>query len=154
MVLLSRSEKAVFTNMCMIYDDIGRILVQDRLNSNWPGITFPGGHVNKAESFSDSVIREIYEETGLTIKAPVLCGIKQFQTLDGERYVVLLYKTNKFEGKLKPSHEGNVFWINRENLLDYDLANDFEKMLNVFESEDLSELYYYKEGELLLSKFL
>ena len=110
---MSRSEKAVFTNMCMIYDDNGRILVQDRLNSNWPGITFPGGHVEREESFAQSVIREVYEETGLTITSPVLCGVKQFQTNDDERYIVLLYKTNQFEGELKSSEEGRVFWIER-----------------------------------------
>lgn len=139
---MSRSEPAIFTNMCMIYDDKGRIVVQDRLNPNWPGITFPGGHVNKEEAFSDSVIREVYEETGLTIKSPTLCGIKQFQTTAGERYVVLLYKTNQYEGELKSSNEGEVFWIERKHLLDYQLAEDFEKMVTVFESEDLSEMYY------------
>jgi len=30
-------------NMCMIYDDKGNILVQDRLKKDWPGVTFPGG---------------------------------------------------------------------------------------------------------------
>ncbi|MDF2822518.1 MAG: mismatch repair protein MutT [Clostridiales bacterium] len=91
---MSNSEKAVFTNMCMIYDNDGNILVQDRRNPNWPGIAFPGGHVEKVESFTGSVIREVYEETGLTIKNPVLCGIKQFQTSNNERFVVLFYKTN------------------------------------------------------------
>nr|WP_222619105.1 8-oxo-dGTP diphosphatase [Ornithinibacillus hominis] len=140
--------------MCMIYDGKGSVLVQDRVNSNWPGITFPGGHVNESESFADSVIREVYEETGLTITSPTLCGIKQFQTSEGERYVVLLYKTNKFEGELRSSQEGYVFWIKREELLNYNLADDFEKMLQLFESEDISELYYFKEGERLTSKFL
>ena len=151
---MSRSEKAVFTNMCMIYDDDGSILVQDRLNPNWPGITFPGGHVNKAESFSHSVIREVYEETGLIINTPILCGVKQFQTMEDERYVVLFYKTNRFDGELKSSQEGNVFWIQREDLCNYNLANDFEKMLEVFESEKLSEFYYHKEEELLHPRLL
>ncbi|WP_234417358.1 MULTISPECIES: 8-oxo-dGTP diphosphatase [unclassified Lysinibacillus] len=154
MISLSRSEQAIFTNMCMVYDDNGRIVVQDRLNPNWPGITFPGGHVDKGEAFADSVIREVFEETGLTIQSPVLCGIKQFQTGEGERYVVLLYKTNQFEGELKSSEEGEVFWINRENLFDYPLANDFEKMITVFESEQLSEVYYYNEEEEFHSKIL
>lgn len=154
MISLSRSEQAIFTNMCMVYDDNGRIVVQDRLNPNWPGITFPGGHVDKGEAFADSVIREVFEETGLTIKSPVLCGIKQFQTGEGERYVVLLYKTDQFEGELKSSEEGEVFWINRENLFDYPLANDFEKMITVFESEQLSEVYYYNEEEEFYSKIL
>lgn len=154
MIILSRSEQAIFTNMCMIYDDNGRIVVQDRLNPNWPGITFPGGHVDKGEAFADSVIREVFEETGLTIQSPVLCGIKQFQTGKGERYVVLLYKTNQFEGELKSSEEGEVFWIKRENLFDYPLATDFEKMITVFESEQLSEVYYYNEEEEFHSKIV
>lgn len=92
-------------------------------------------------------MREVFEETGLTISSPQLCGIKQFQTGEGERYVVLLYKTNQFVGQLKSSEEGEVFWIKRENLLDYPLAHDFEKMVKVFESELVNELYYYEEEE-------
>lgn len=151
---MSRNEKAIFTNMCMVYDNNGRVLVQDRLNPNWPGITFPGGHVHKAEAFSASVIREVQEETGLIIYSPVLCGIKQFQTIEGERYVVLLYKTNKFEGELKSSQEGEVFWVQREKLSTYHLADDFENMLKVFESDDISELHYYEEGAVLQASLL
>lgn len=147
-------EQAVFTNMCMIYDDNSdgtrKILVQDRLNKNWPGITFPGGHVEKDESFVESTIREIKEETGLTVSNLQLCGIKQFQTLDDARYVVLLYKTNCFEGKLKSSDEGKVFWIKAEEIDNYPLANDFRQMYEVFISEDMSEFYYHKNWNIRL----
>lgn len=142
---MAKLEKAVFTNMCMIYDDAGNILVQDRKDPDWPGITFPGGHVEPGESFVESVIREVREETGLTIENPVLCGSKQFQTRDDARYVVLFYKANRFSGELRSSDEGEVFWIPRNTLTDYTIANDFEDMLRVFESDDLSEFYYYKE---------
>lgn len=54
---MAREEKCVLTNMCMVYD-VNRILVQDRMNPNWPGITFPGGHIEPKESFVESVIRE------------------------------------------------------------------------------------------------
>lgn len=143
-VTMPREEKAIFTNMCMIYDDAGNVLVQDRQNPDWPGLTFPGGHVEYAESFSQSVIREVKEETGLDIKNPVLCGVKQFQTLDDARYVVLLFKTNQFKGTLTSSEEGNVFFLPRRDLKNYTLANGFEEMLRIFESDSLSELYYYK----------
>ncbi len=147
-------EQAVFTNMCMIYDDNSdgtrKILVQDRLNKNWPGITFPGGHVEKDESFVESTIREIKEETGLTVSNLKLCGIKQFQTLDDARYVVLLYKTNCFEGELKSSDEGKVFWIKAEEIDNYPLANDFRQMYEVFISEDMSEFYYHKNWNIRL----
>lgn len=141
---MAEIEKAIFTNMCMIYDDKGNILVQDRLNPNWPGITFPGGHVEYAESFNQSVIREVKEETGLDIENPVLCGVKQFQTRDDARYVVLFYKTNQFSGNLVSSDEGKVFWIPKEELKNYQLADDFAEMLKIFESDLLSEFYYHK----------
>lgn len=144
---MSRSEKVILTAMCMVYEAENNILVQDRLDPDWPGVTFPGGHVKKGESFSRAVIREIHEETGLSIKNPVLCGIKQFQTNDDERYVVLFFKTNQFEGDLQSSDEGDVFWISRDEVADYVLAKGFEEMLKVFESDTLSELYYYREND-------
>ncbi|MGY3778823.1 8-oxo-dGTP diphosphatase [Isobaculum melis] len=139
---MSRAEKVILTNMCMIYDDAGKILVQNRSNKNWPGITFPGGHIEKNEAFHDAVIREVKEETGLTIKNPILCGTKQFQTTSDERYIVLFYKTNLFFGELVSSSEGEIFWIKRKELLQYPLAPDFEEMLAIFESDTKSEFYY------------
>ncbi len=143
---MSRSEQAIFTNLCMIYDGAGNILVQDRLDPTWPGICFPGGHMEPGESFVESVIREVWEETGLTIEKPILCGTKQFQTRHGERYVVFFYKTGRFSGQLKSSDEGKVFWIPRDKLTEYPLVEDFMDMVKVFESDDLSEFYYYTEN--------
>ena len=65
-----RTETVTLTNMCMVYDDAGNVLVQDKVDKKWSGLTFPGGHIEKGESFVDSVIREVYEETGLTIEKP------------------------------------------------------------------------------------
>ncbi|MFD1414915.1 8-oxo-dGTP diphosphatase [Oceanobacillus jeddahense] len=144
---MGRSEAAIFTNMCMIENEQGQILVQDRQNKNWPGITFPGGHIEKGESFHDAVVREVEEETGLHIKQPVLCGTKQFQTNQDERYVVLFYKTNSFSGDLKSSDEGEVFWIEKGELPNYTLANDFLEMYKVFVDEKISEFYYDQKGE-------
>ena len=143
---MSRSEQAIFTNLCMVYDNAGNILVQDRRDPDWPGLCFPGGHVEPGESFVESVIREVWEETGLTIANPKLCGTKQFQTRKGERYVVFFYKTNQYSGELKSSDEGEVFWIPRTDLHKYTLCDDFPDMVRVFEEDDLSEFYYYTEN--------
>ena len=64
---MKRSEQAIFTNLVMVYDKQGNILVQDRKDPSWPGICFPGGHVEPGESFVASAIREVKEETGLTV---------------------------------------------------------------------------------------
>ena len=143
---MSRSEQAIFTNLCMVCDGAGNILVQDRKKPDWPGLCFPGGHVEPGESFVESVIREIREETGLTIENPILCGTKQFQTEDGERYVVLLYRANRYSGDLRSSNEGEVFWVPRDSLSQHQLSIDMEDMVKVFESDTLSEFYYYLEN--------
>ena len=142
---MARTEIVTITNMCMIYAGT-RVLVQDRVDPEWPGITFPGGHVEKGESFSDAVIREVYEETGLKISAPRLCGIKDWANEDGTRYIVLFYKTDKFEGTLTASDEGEVYWIELEEMKQKHLADGMEKMLEVFLNEDISEYFFHREN--------
>ena len=143
---MAREEKAVFTNMCMITDGHGNVLVQDKLDPDFRGLTFPGGHVEPGESFVESVIREVHEETGLTIEDPVLCGIKQFPTESGARYVVLFFKATKFTGEIQSSDEGLVYWLPRRELPNQKLALDMLDMIRVMESEDLSEFMYYQEN--------
>ena len=130
----------------MISDENGNVLVIDRQKADWPGVTFPGGHVEKGESFTDAVIREVFEETGLTIASPKLCGIKDWTNDDGSRYMVLLYKTDKFSGTLKSSEEGEVFWVELEEMKRIQLADGMENMLKVFLNDDISEEYFYKEN--------
>lgn len=141
---MAREETAIFTNMCMVTDGKGNVLVQDRLNPDWSGITFPGGHVEPEEAFTSSVIREVREETGLIIEDPVLCGTKQFQTDNGARYVVFFYKATKFHGTLRSSDEGKVFWLPRSELYNQQLASDMMEMVRIMESDQLSEFYYQK----------
>ncbi len=138
---MNKCEKAIVTVLCMVYD-CNKILLQDRVKKDWRGLTFPGGHVEKEESFVQAVIREIYEETGLTIREPKLCGVKQFQTDEDERYIVLLFKTDKFEGTLISSDEGEMRWIDRNSLNDCTLVNDFMELLKVFDSDCYSEFMY------------
>ena len=142
---MSRQIPVTLTNMCMVYDG-DRVLVQDRVDPDWPGITFPGGHVESGESFSASVIREVFEETGLTIENPRLCGVKEWENQDGSRYIVLFYKTNQFSGQLKSSEEGKVFWSSIESLSSLKLSLDFQQHLDLFFNEDLSEAFYENTG--------
>ena len=142
---MPRTETVELTNMCMIYDG-SRVLALEKTDDDYRGITFPGGHVEKGESFTDAVIREAYEETGLKISAPVLCGIKDWCDADGSRYVVLLYKTDRFEGQLRASDEGRVFWLELDDMKKANLAEGMEKTLDVFLNERLSECYFHQEN--------
>ena len=131
--------------MCMVRDG-DRVLVINRNDPGWPGLAFPGGHVEKGEAFADSVIREVYEETGLTIEQPRLCGIKQFRTEENSRYIVLLYRTDKYEGELISSGEGEVFWLTLAQLDQYPLTPHFEQVVEVMLRDDLSEFFYDQSG--------
>ena len=142
---MSRSEKVILTNMCMVSDGNGNVLMQNRLAADWPGLIFPGGHVEPEESFADSVIREVREETGITVIRPKLCGVKQFQTGAGERYVILLYKADQYEGTVRSSEEGDAMWIPRKNLPNESCSPRFDLMLKIFEDENISEFLY--DGE-------
>ena len=142
---MDRTEKAIFTNMCMITDGAGNVLVEDRVDTDWPGVTFPGGHVERGESFTDAVIREIFEETGLTVSHLALCGIKDWTRDDGTRYTVLLYKTCRFTGDLASSDEGEVRWVSLRELTSMRLADGMENMLRLFTEDGLSEQFFYME---------
>ena len=142
---MARNELAVFTTLILVENEKGQLLVEDRKDPYWPGICFPGGHVEPGEAFTTAAIRETFEETGLTISDPRLVGVKQFQTKRDERYVVFFYKATKFSGTLTSSDEGEVFWIDRNELQNRTLVTDFMEMLKVFDSPDLNEFYYYKE---------
>lgn len=143
---MERTETVELMNMCMIRRG-SEVLVQDRVDPNWPGIAFPGGHVEKGESFTDSVIREIFEETGLMISSPRLCGIKDWCE-NGVRCVVLLYQAEQFTGTLRFSDEGNVRWVSLAEFPSLPLASkDMLDMLRVFEEDGLSEFFYRQDGE-------
>ncbi|HFI0464356.1 TPA: 8-oxo-dGTP diphosphatase [Streptococcus suis] len=138
-------EKVEFTNMCMIKSG-NKVLVMDRKSNDWSGITFPGGHVDPGESFTDSVIREIKEETGLNISSVQLCGIKDWVE-NNIRHVVLFYRTEKFDGTLQSSHEGEVFWTEIDTLPNLKLSLDMMDMLRVFTEDNLSEFFYYLDKD-------
>ena len=142
---MAKKELVTFTNMCMVRDG-SRVLVQDRVDPGWSGIVFPGGHVEEGEPFADAVIREVWEETGLTIEAPRLCGVKDWYDENG-RYVVLLYRADRFTGELRSSQEGRVFWAELDELPGMNLASSMPETIRVFLDDNLSELYFDRKDD-------
>jgi len=142
---MSRTESVELTSLCMVYRG-EELLLQNRIKTDWRGYCFPGGHVEPGESIVDSVIREMKEETGLTVKNLCLCGIKQFP-IAGGRYLVFFFKTDTFEGEITSSEEGKMEWIHRKDLSGLNTVSDFMDMLQVFDRDDLTEFQYVVDGE-------
>ena len=135
---MSRTENVTLTNMCMIKNK-DQVLVLDRNDPVWPGLTFPGGHVEAHESFHDSVVREVKEETGLTISHPQLVGVKQFYDHNDERYLVFFYIAEQFSGTVKESDEGKLTWMSAKELKKQKLAYNFDHDLPVLFEQTISE---------------
>ena len=88
------TEKVELTVLCLVHRD-GWYLLQDRVKEDWRGYALPGGHIEPGESIVDAVIREMKEESGLTVLHPRLCGVKQFP-IEGGRYLVFLFEAHEF----------------------------------------------------------
>ena len=145
-IALDKTEKVELTVLCLV-EDGNKILLQNKVKNDWKGYTLPGGHVEKDESFVDAVIREMKEETGLDIKNPKLVGVKQFPIKYG-RYIVFLYKTNEFDGILQSSNEGEMEWVEYKDISKIKTVQDFEDLLKVMNSNELSEFQYVVKDDI------
>ena len=137
---MKKTENVELTVLCLISHD-DKYLLQNRIKKDWPGLTLPGGHIETGESIVDAVIREIKEETGLTIYNPKMCGVKQFPIENG-RYIVFLFQATEFAGEVVSSEEGEMIWVNKEKLKNLNTVNDFSELLRVMLNDDLTEFQY------------
>ena len=146
-----KTESVELTVLCLIHKN-GKYLLQDRIKNDWKGYTLPGGHIEPGESIVDAVIREMQEETGLTIRHPHLCGVKQFPLEEG-RYIVFLFETEEFEGDLRSSEEGTMHWIEEKELSKVNLVEDFGDLIEVMLNDKLTEFQYViGDGKWLVVK--
>ena len=140
---MRRAYPIELTNMCMLTRADGRVLVQNRRDPDWGGLTFPGGHVEPGESLVDSVIREMREETGLTIRHPRLVGTKSWMQADGSgRYLVLLYTATEYEGELRGSEEGDICWMTLDEMRAGQMVDGMELYFDVYLGKEHCEIWY------------
>ena len=120
----------------------------DMHEGKWNGL---GGKLEAGESPEECVIREVYEESGLTIKNPKLKGIITFPKFDEiDDWLVFVYTANSFKGNTIDSDEGVLEWIDNSKLLDLNLWEGDKVYMKWIKKDKLfSAKFIYKKRKLV-----
>ena len=104
------------TTLCYIEKDDQYLMLHRTKKKNdpshdlWMGV---GGHFEEGESHEDCVLREVYEETGLTLTDYKLRGVVSFSDNDWYEYM-FLYSGYDFKGSVTVCSEGDLVWVDKE----------------------------------------
>lgn len=119
-----KKKKSPMTTLCYVEKEDAYLMLhrvskkQDVNKDKWIGI---GGHFEEGESPEDCLLREAYEETGLTLTSWRFRGMVTFtQEGYGTEYMCL-YTADEFSGELKDCDEGILEWVKKEELLKLNL---------------------------------
>ena len=114
--------------------------VNDIHEGKWNGL---GGKFEAGETPEECVIREVHEESGLSIQSPKLCGLIMFPGFMGNDWYVFVFTAMEFSGGLIDSPEGELEWI----------ENDKLTSLNLWESDHIF-FPWIEKGEFFSAKFV
>ncbi|MCR5788523.1 MAG: 8-oxo-dGTP diphosphatase [Lachnospiraceae bacterium] len=144
------------TTLCYL-DDGSRYLMlyrnkkeNDENAGKWIGI---GGKVEEGETPDQAMIREVSEETGLTVRSFHYYGIVQFVSDIYEAQDMYLYSSRDFSGSLLPEcDEGELRWVEKSKLMSLPMWEGdrffLEKLLSGVDRVSLRLSY---EGDRLVS---
>jgi 8-oxo-dGTP diphosphatase len=142
------------TTLCYI-ENKGRYLMLHRTFSKgdgndgkWIGV---GGHFEENESPFDCVIREVREETGLTLLKPKYRGVVTFVSDKYQTEQMHLFTCNKYDGEIIPCTEGELCWVEKSKLFDLPMWEGDRVFLGLLDSENsFFSLKLVYEGDALI----
>lgn len=143
----------IFATLCYLKRDgktlmIHRIRKTDDIHKGkWNGL---GGKLIPGETPEECIVREVFEESGLSIEQPVLHGFLTFPNFSNNKtWYTFVYVSRKFSGDLIDSDEGELRWIDDTQLLDLDLwEGDYIFLPWLDENRFFSGLFQYEDGSL------
>lgn len=120
----------------------------DMHKGKWNGL---GGKLEPGETPEECVIREIHEESGLTIHNPILKGILTFPQFDGvDDWMAFVFIAKEFTGQRIDSPEGKLEWVNDAEVLNLNLWEGDRIFLKWLDQDKFfSGKFIYKNKQLV-----
>ncbi len=152
-------EKSCLTTLCYIERDnkylmMHRVKKEKDINRDkWIGV---GGHFEENESPEECLLREVKEETGLTLLSYRFRGLITFISDRWQTVYMCLYTADEYEGELLPEcSEGTLEWVDRHRLRELNLWEGDYIFLDLLEKrQDFFSLKLRYEGNELKEVFL
>ncbi len=114
----------IVSTLCYIEDN-GKYLMllrnkkhKDVNEGKWIGV---GGRLESGESPEECICREVLEETGLSITEYRMRGVLTFSSEGWEDEYIFVFTSHKFSGNLKECDEGELRWIDKEEVMNLNL---------------------------------
>jgi len=130
-----------------------RVKKENDLNKDkWIGV---GGKFEEGESPEECLLREVKEETGLTLTNYAFRGIITFVSDVWGCEYMHLFTADKYEGEIKECQEGELVWVRKdeiENLYLWEGDKIFLRLLE--ERKEFFSLKLRYEGEKLVESVL
>ena len=144
----------IFSSLCYIEKDekylmLHRTKKNNDINENkWIGI---GGKFEVGESPEECIIREVKEETGLTLNSYKFRGIITYISKTWETEYVCLFTSDNFSGKLIECNEGDLKWINKKEVLNLKTWEGDKIFINKIQKDDkFFTIKFEYDGDTLL----
>ena len=115
----------------------------------WIGV---GGKFEYGESPEECLLREVKEETGLTLLSYQFRGILTFVSDQQEPEYIFLYTSKEFEGTMKECEEGVLTWVPKHQIKQLNIWEGDKEMFRLLEErEQVFSLKLEYKGDTLLS---
>ena len=147
------------TTLCYIEKDnqylmLHRVKKEKDVNKDkWIGV---GGHFEPEETPEECLLREVKEETGLTLTSWKFCGIVTFSATQWDTVEYMcLYKADGFTGELTDCNEGNLVWVDKNKVYDLPIWEGDKIFFRLMEErEEFFSLKLCYDGDVLVEAVL
>lgn len=144
----------IYGTICHIIRDGKTLLIRKQKGFGAGKLNAPGGKLKGGEKPEECVIREVFEETGLSLGNLKKHGILHFYfgEKDDPDWIVYVFSSTSFSGELKHSAEGPLEWVGVDRL-PYDEMWDDDRHWVPLLLEDRNfsgEFHFDESGEKLL----